>query len=123
MYMNWAGNDINLGYASVAGTLYSMQADRGKVTVNGVDKSTQRSGSYTYQYPIALFARNVGGSVGGPVNMQGSKFIFKASVNGEMLRHYIPYKKDGQFEWLDLLSGRIATRYGTFTEELIDSPS
>lgn len=90
MYMNWAGNDIGLGYRSVAGTVYSMQADRGKVTVNGVDRSTQRSGSYTYNYPMALFGRNVGGTVSGIVDMQASKFLFKDSVDGTILAHFIP---------------------------------
>ena len=36
--------------------------------------------------------------------------------------YYIPFKRNGQMELLDLVSGNLATRVGTFTE-LIESPA
>ena len=41
---------------------------------------------------------------------------------GTMVRNYIPFKRNGQMGFLDLLTGQLADQVGTFTE-LIESPA
>ena len=55
------------------------------------------------------------------MNGQGmDALIMKNTSGGD--KWFIPFKRNGQMELLDLVSGNLATRVGTFTE-LIESPS
>ena len=58
------------------------------------------------------YASNVRGGV--------AESIFEEE--GVQIKRFIPFKRNGQMELLDLVSGNLATRVGTFTE-LIESPS
>lgn len=45
----------------------------------------------------------------------------KVYRNGELVRWYIPFLSNGNMEYLNLLDGTLATRIGTFTEQLTSS--
>ena len=42
--------------------------------------------------------------------------------DGTYVKRFVPFKRNGEFEWLDLVTGTLGDRHGTFTE-LIESPS
>ena len=72
---------------------------------------------------LALLAATRNGSpifTGTASNVYGESWI--CYENGTLVGYYIPFKRNGQMELLDLVSGNLATRVGTFTE-LIESPA
>ena len=84
----------------------------------------QRKSPASQMGNLALFSNNTTGT-----NILKARVelleVWSPSLNTTIdnpMGNFIPFKRNGQMELLDLVSGNLATRVGTFTE-LIESPS
>lgn len=58
------------------------------------------------------------GALGGATNNKGHYYVdgLQRKENGVIVGRYYPFKRNGQMELLDIVTGTLATRVGTFTE-------
>lgn len=68
--------------------------------------------------PMYLFTMN---SYGTPEQFDSELLIGEAKF-GERA-YYLPFRRNGQMELLDILTGNLATRVGTFTEQITTTPA
>ena len=90
-------------------TVYVIEEKKGYCKVNGVVKYNQSVQSETLLYPFYVFANNNAGSVGAITAMKFA-YIYK---NDEPL--LVPFKRNNTAELLDLSTGQLAERVGSFT--------
>lgn len=78
----------------------------------------------------ALGENTVPMAIGRCINAKGSIYDnpwigsidkeFIIEQGGAVVAHFVPFKRNGEMELLDLVTGTLATRVGTFTEQLTD---
>ena len=84
-----------------------------ELTVNGTTNTASKTSNLVGGVPFAFYhVYNVGGY--NPVNGKIANWYFKEE--GVLKENYVPIKRNGVFEWIDLVSGELGTRHGTFTE-------
>ena len=72
--------------------------------------------------PLTTVVVNYGQYGGSPIDAEGTCYSYLKLKNKDkvLVRDYVPFKRNGQMGLLDLLSGSMAVRTGTFTELIID---
>lgn len=90
---------------------------QGMFILDGVvlDSTAQRSVPASNTRSLWIFNDN-GGS--GENAMGGCAFV--QIIEQEDIAHFLPFRRNGQMEMLDLVTGTLATRVGTFTEQLTE---
>lgn len=84
-----------------------------QLTVNGTTNTASKTSNLVGGVPFAFYhVYNIGGY--NPVNGKIANWYFKEE--GVLKEDYVPIKRNGVFEWIDLVSGELGTRNGTFTE-------
>ena len=84
-----------------------------QLTVNGTTNTASKTSNLVGGVPFAFYhVYNIGGY--NPVNGKIANWYFKEE--GVLKEDYVPIKRNGVFEWIDLVSGELGTRVGTFTE-------
>ena len=93
-----------------------IEMDKTGVKIDGTEKA-QITGatSFTAAYPMALFARTDNAT--GEVKSFGYPTIITAKIQevGRNVRMWIPFKRNNAAECLDLVTGRVETKSGSFT--------
>lgn len=90
--------------------------------INGAKVMNGTSNVFTTPNEIALFTRHDGSALNArPLNGAISYVEF----GGDTQAHFVPYRdpSTGEMELLDILTGTLATRVGTFTEQLTPAPT
>ena len=67
---------------------------------------------------IWLVVNNNANAPHGSYFIGGYAEFYRKNENGEITNRLVPFKRNGQMEMLDLVTGTLATRVGTFTEQL-----
>jgi hypothetical protein len=91
--------------------------------VNGNLKTLSNpSGTLAPQTPVVIDYGQYGGS---PTDSEGVgiSYLTLYDKDGNLARTYVPFKRNNVMELLDLETGTLATRTGTFTEELLNTPT
>ena len=110
IYIGHGGNRAvtSLGYAD--GTLCEVRMTKSGATVNGTACSVGTGSDYTNSkinngtyYPSGVLYRSI-------------MAFLEIGEQGTLLQDYLPIKRNGAYEWIDIESGNLATRVGTFTE-------
>jgi hypothetical protein len=96
--------------------VHTVELSNGKFIYDGNVFTNSPSGSFTSNAePCFIFCVNTGGSPDGQRAKAQDVAFF------EMDGHtFVPFRRNGQMEMLDILTGNLATRVGTFTEQLTD---
>lgn len=69
---------------------------------------------------IWLVVNNNANAPHGSYFIGGYADFYRKDENGEITNRLVPFRRNGQMELLDILTGTLATRVGTFTEQLTD---
>lgn len=67
---------------------------------------------------IWLVVNNNANAPHGSYFIGGYADFYRKDENGEITNRLVPFRRNGQMEMLDILTGTLATRVGTFTEQL-----
>lgn len=67
---------------------------------------------------IWLVVNNNANAPHGSYFIGGYADFYRKDENGEITNRLVPFRRNGQMELLDILTGTLATRVGTFTEQL-----
>ena len=67
---------------------------------------------------IWLVVNNNANAPHGSYFIGGYADFYRKDENGEITNRLVPFRRNGQMELLDILTGNLATRVGTFTEQL-----
>ena len=121
-YNEVRGSNNNFGTAT-QGVHYVLTFTTLQTTVDGTvydHGGTGVLGANTAKIAIGRAINQSGGIYDNP--WIGSIDYFKVETDGVLVGYFIPFKRNGAMEWLDLITGSIATKVGTWTE-LIESPS
>lgn len=96
---------------------YDYQLLHGYLTINGEQKATisetPLSSAYTKNI---VFANN--GAYNRPSKVSFTYGKLYGTVNETLEKWFVPFERNGNMEFLDVISGNIATRSGNFTEVL-----
>ena len=71
---------------------------------------------------IWLVVNNNANAPHGSYFIGGYADFYRKDENGEITNRLVPFRRNGQMELLDILTGTLATRVGTFTEIIEDKP-
>ena len=118
-YLYCAGS-MNTNYVTVqsiaATEIIDYKTNGSKFTLNGREYNLPARVNANIGYPLTICALNNAGDVIG----QSACSFCKLEIVGK--KYFAPIKRNGVMECIDLVSGNLATRVGTFTE-LIETPS
>lgn len=118
-YYEYNSSWNSTGVSAVAHTIYDIETDltngSQSMKINGeIKKTTATTGVYTTNLDTYILASNNGSSVFGICNADFS--VCELMESNGVWHYFYPFKRNGQMELLDIVTGTLATRVGTFTE-------
>lgn len=116
-YFDWCQYDTQ--YLTIsAGADMLIYAHNGFFFINGTQYGSAKTGSYTWQNPLAIFARNIGSGFDGIAKIKIQMCEFYDEDGGTMIANFIPCIHNGENGMLDLVNaqwyGNVASS-GAFT--------
>ena len=125
----WYGNGVTLRRTGTYLTNHHYDfkleytGGRAITTIDGVETWNDNASQFIEgTVPFFIFARNLQGTADCFADNNNYIESIEWRKNGSSLAWYVPFIRNGVLELLDLVSGQLAERHGSFTES-IDSPS
>ena len=109
VYYNFLDENISAPSYNVRHTVID---DAGTLFIDGIKKKTNTQKTFTCTGTFRLFST---GWTHIPERSAGVS-IYHGKINDGATIWMVPLKRNGNFEMVDLVSGNLATRVGTFTE-------
>ena len=119
-YCEVKGSNMNFGSA-LQDVRYKIEFSLEKAVIDGTEYTIGATTLGTNTVPMAIgrCINASGASYNNPwIGSIDKEFIIEKG--GAAVAHFVPFKRNGEMELLDILTGTLATRVGTFTEQLTD---
>ena len=117
-YCEVKGSNMNFGSA-LQDVRYKIEFSLEKAVIDGTEYTIGATTLGTNTVPMAIgkCINASGGNYDNPwIGSIDKEFIIEQG--GSVVAHFVPFRRNGEMELLDILTGTLATRVGTFTEQL-----
>ena len=121
-YCEVKGSNMNFGSA-LQDVRYKIEFSLEKAVIDGTEYTIGATTLGTNTVPMAIgrCINASGASYDNPwIGSIDKEFIIEKG--GAAVAHFVPFKRNGEMELLDILTGTLATRVGTFTEIIENKP-
>ena len=121
-YCEVKGSNMNFGSA-LQDVRYKIEFSLEKAVIDGTEYSIGATtlGANTIPMAIGKCINANGGNYDNPwIGSIDKEFIIEQG--GAVVAHFVPFKRNGDMELLDIVTLTLATRVGTFTEIIEDKP-